>query len=137
MCVWGQWPLEQPVEHYLDQAAHFAEFLSKLYRMRGILLHLRRPAEEDADNNDDDDDAILQPAASSANAEDETVRWWLRELRLTGKFCARFIVNQSAPQFPKSYYSIESYGDPMSNTDCFFFRLRRQGPRGAASCGAV
>ncbi|KAL8667419.1 MAG: hypothetical protein Q9202_000635 [Teloschistes flavicans] len=83
-----QWPLEQPVEHYLDQAAHFAEFLSKLYRMRGILLHLRRPAEEeDADNNDDDDDndAILQPAASSANAEDETVRWWLRELRLTGK----------------------------------------------------
>ncbi|KAL8689986.1 MAG: hypothetical protein Q9218_004471 [Villophora microphyllina] len=67
------WPLEQPLDHYLDQATHFAEFLSKLYKMRGILVHLRQDPEKG-------DSGVLQPA-SAALAEETVI--WLQDLHLT------------------------------------------------------
>ncbi|KAL8700587.1 MAG: hypothetical protein Q9224_000903, partial [Gallowayella concinna] len=63
------WPLGRPAEHYIDQAGHFAEFLSKLYEMRGILLDVRP----------NPDDGMLH--ASSGNTE--IVSQWLSDLRLT------------------------------------------------------
>ncbi|KAL8738098.1 MAG: hypothetical protein Q9181_001084 [Wetmoreana brouardii] len=65
------WPLEEPVNHYLDQAARFAEFLAKLYKMRGILLHVRQSAE----------DGVLLPRPLNGPEVGE----WLNELRLNGR----------------------------------------------------
>ncbi|KAL8929935.1 MAG: hypothetical protein Q9208_001079 [Pyrenodesmia sp. 3 TL-2023] len=65
----GDWPLEKPVEHYLNQATSFTDFLSKLYRMRGILLHVRPYP----------DDGILHANSTIAPAAEQ----WLSELRLT------------------------------------------------------
>ncbi|KAL8704374.1 MAG: hypothetical protein Q9201_002443 [Fulgogasparrea decipioides] len=64
------WPLEEPVNHYLDQAARFAEFLAKLYKMRGILLHVRQSAE----------DGILLPRPLNGPEVSE----WLNGLHLSG-----------------------------------------------------
>lgn len=66
-----QWPLENSYEYYLDQAASFAEFLAKLYKMRGVLLQLHPMSE----------DGILHTSPSIAPLADH----WLRELRLTSK----------------------------------------------------
>ncbi|KAI4168542.1 MAG: hypothetical protein LQ343_006328 [Gyalolechia ehrenbergii] len=65
------WPLENSYEYYLDQAASFAEFLAKLYKMRGVLLQLHPMSE----------DGILHTSPSIAPLADH----WLRELRLTSK----------------------------------------------------
>ncbi|KAL9604556.1 MAG: hypothetical protein Q9179_001816 [Wetmoreana sp. 5 TL-2023] len=67
------WPLEEPVNHYLDQAARFAEFLAKLYKMRGILLHVRQSAE----------DGILLPRPLNGPEVSE----WLNGLHLSGRSC--------------------------------------------------
>ncbi|KAL8717791.1 MAG: hypothetical protein Q9225_005006, partial [Loekoesia sp. 1 TL-2023] len=63
------WPLGKPVEYYLDQAVRFADFLSKLYKMRGILVHVRQKPGND----------ILHTNPSIAPLADE----WLGELRMT------------------------------------------------------
>ncbi|KAL8761215.1 MAG: hypothetical protein Q9184_002647 [Pyrenodesmia sp. 2 TL-2023] len=67
----AQWPLEKPVEYYLEQAASFTDFLSKLYKMRGILLHVRPYPE----------DGILHANPTVAPAAEQ----WLSELRLTSE----------------------------------------------------
>ncbi|KAL8913188.1 MAG: hypothetical protein Q9171_001982 [Xanthocarpia ochracea] len=40
------WPLGKSIKSYMDQAAHFAEFLSKLFQMRGILANVRQNPED-------------------------------------------------------------------------------------------
>lgn len=67
----SQWPLEKPAEYYLDQAARFAAFLAKLYKMRGILVHVRQSPE----------DGFLH-ANPTANPVAER---WLEELKLKRK----------------------------------------------------
>ncbi|KAL8938251.1 MAG: hypothetical protein Q9216_003991 [Gyalolechia sp. 2 TL-2023] len=66
-----RWPPEKPVEYYLDQAARFADFLSKLYKMRGILLPVCQQAE----------DGILHANTVNVTLADQ----WLSELRLTAR----------------------------------------------------
>ncbi|KAL8830258.1 MAG: hypothetical protein Q9170_005810, partial [Blastenia crenularia] len=63
------WPLANPVEYYLNQAARFAEFISKLYKMRGLLVNVRQEPDND----------ILHTNATTAPLADK----WLNELRLT------------------------------------------------------
>ncbi|KAL8818427.1 MAG: hypothetical protein Q9223_002932 [Gallowayella weberi] len=63
------WPLGRPAEYYLDQARHFADFLSKLYEMRGILLDVRPNLE----------DGMLHASAGNTEIVDQ----WLSDLHLT------------------------------------------------------
>lgn len=65
------WPVAKPVEYYFDQAARFAEFLSKLYKMRGILVHVRQSPE----------DGLLHANPTVAPMAER----WLGELRLTSE----------------------------------------------------
>ncbi|KAL8963151.1 MAG: hypothetical protein Q9193_000552 [Seirophora villosa] len=71
-------PDEKPMDdYYLDQAARFAAFLSKLYKMRGILVHVRQQGRRD------DDDGILH--ATSPTVAASAAERWLGDLRLTKK----------------------------------------------------
>ncbi|KAL8866771.1 MAG: hypothetical protein Q9174_006095 [Haloplaca sp. 1 TL-2023] len=67
----GSWPLDEPVDRFLNQAAQFAVFLSKLYKMRGILLH----AYPDAD------DGLLRTSPSFSPEASK----WVKEMRITCK----------------------------------------------------
>lgn len=60
------------MESYIDQAAHFAEFLSKLFQMRGILADVRSNPE----------DGTLQGGPRNT----PTVDQWLSEMRFTSTF---------------------------------------------------
>ncbi|KAI4177261.1 MAG: hypothetical protein LQ348_005866 [Seirophora lacunosa] len=69
---------EKPMDdYYLDQAARFAAFLSKLYKMRGILVHVRQQGPRD------DDDGILH--ATSPTVAAPAAERWLGDLRLTSE----------------------------------------------------
>ncbi len=73
------------MDFYLDQAARFTDFLSKLFQMRGILLHVRqRP-----------DDLILYPTTTVSPAAEQ----WLSELRLTSEFPLSFLPSFSIPEW--------------------------------------
>ncbi|KAI4235839.1 MAG: hypothetical protein LQ349_002904 [Xanthoria aureola] len=63
------WTLGRSIDSYIDQAAQFAEFLSKLFQMRGIL----------ADVRSNSDDGTLQGGPRNT----PTVDQWLSEMRLT------------------------------------------------------
>ncbi|KAL9604496.1 MAG: hypothetical protein Q9219_000461 [cf. Caloplaca sp. 3 TL-2023] len=65
------WPLEKPVEYYLDQAARFADFLSRLYKMRGILVQVHQKSE----------DEMLQTSPTAAPLATK----WLGELNLSSE----------------------------------------------------
>ncbi|KAI4257068.1 MAG: hypothetical protein L6R42_005877 [Xanthoria sp. 1 TBL-2021] len=66
------WTLGRSIDSYMEQAAHFAEFLSKLFQMRGIL----------ADVRPDPQDGILNGGPRNT----PTVDQWLSELQLTSTF---------------------------------------------------
>ncbi|KAL8998022.1 MAG: hypothetical protein Q9169_002862 [Polycauliona sp. 2 TL-2023] len=67
------WPLEgRSIDSYIDQAAHFSEFLSKLFQMRGILADVRRT---------DSEDGILQGGPRNALIVDQ----WLSEMQFTSE----------------------------------------------------
>ncbi|KAL8785221.1 MAG: hypothetical protein Q9213_003490 [Squamulea squamosa] len=65
------WPLGRPLESYMDQDAHFAEFLSKLFQMRGILANVKQIPEG----------GMLLGSHGNAPIVDE----WLGELQFTSK----------------------------------------------------
>lgn len=69
-----QCTFERPIETYIEQAAHFAEFLSKLFQMRGILADVRPNPEN----------GVLQGGPRNT----PTVDQWLSEMQFTSKFGA-------------------------------------------------
>lgn len=91
-----EWPLEKPVDHYLRQATRFAEFLSKLYKMRGILLSVH-PVGDDGTLHTN---PIFAPLAEQ----------WLDDLKLT---------NERLKERREASFDI-------SNHRCFDFRLCSQ-----------
>ncbi|KAL8973703.1 MAG: hypothetical protein Q9197_002054 [Variospora fuerteventurae] len=84
-------PPRDPTHHDDDQqSTHFAAFLSKLYKMRGILLHVRRRRQ--GQQHDDDDDGEILHAAANNNPTTTSLacrrpmaETWLAEVRLTDK----------------------------------------------------
>ncbi|KAL8986649.1 MAG: hypothetical protein Q9177_004071, partial [Variospora cf. flavescens] len=92
-------PPRDPTHHddHDRKSTHFAAFLSKLYQMRGILLHVRRRRQggqqHNDDNDDDDDDGEILHAAANNNNNPTTTslafcrppmpETWLAEVRLT------------------------------------------------------
>ncbi|KAL8882488.1 MAG: hypothetical protein Q9192_007575, partial [Flavoplaca navasiana] len=63
------WMLERSIDSYIEQAARFAEFLSKLFQMRGILADVRPNPE----------DGVLQGGPRNT----PTVDQWLSEMQFT------------------------------------------------------
>ncbi|KAL9018328.1 MAG: hypothetical protein Q9185_004361 [Variospora sp. 1 TL-2023] len=89
-------PHRNPIHHddHDQKSTHFAAFLSKLYQMRGILLHVRRRRQGGQQHDDDDDDGeILHAAANNNNPTTTSLAFcrrpmaetWLAEVRLTDK----------------------------------------------------
>ncbi|KAI4286531.1 MAG: hypothetical protein L6R35_004213 [Caloplaca aegaea] len=87
-------PPRDPTHHddHDQKSTHFAAFLSKLYQMRGILLHVRR-RRQGGQQHDDDDGEILHAAANNNNPTTTSLAFcrrpmaetWLAEVRLTDK----------------------------------------------------
>ncbi|KAL8766346.1 MAG: hypothetical protein Q9209_006873 [Squamulea sp. 1 TL-2023] len=73
-----KWPLGRPLESYMDQAAHFAEFLSKLFQMRGILANVQKVPE----------DGIILGSHANAPVVDQ----WLDELQFTKNAAAQSLL---------------------------------------------
>ena len=103
------WPSEKPIDYFLTQSSQFAAFLSKLFKMRGILLQIRpEPGDEDG---------ILGTNSDMSPLADQ----WLRELKLTSKtsFCKLGVLNITPCLFVSVPPSIRATSSPcpLSFTD--------------------
>ncbi|KAL8938005.1 MAG: hypothetical protein Q9211_003406, partial [Gyalolechia sp. 1 TL-2023] len=107
-----QWPFANPVEFYLHQAAHFAELLSKLYKIRGILLHVRQKPE----NNVLYIHSIVNPLADQ----------WLDELKLTGRSTPVRPDDKAQRYIDERLKERREASFDISNRRCFDFRLCSQ-----------
>ncbi len=66
-----QWPLDQPPNSYYERGDYFSNFISKLFKMRGILFHIHTSQVDGLLHAHDPSD----PLASQ----------WLDAVRLSGK----------------------------------------------------
>ncbi len=66
-----QWPLDRSPNSYYERGDYFSDFISKLFKMRSILLHIHTSPVDGLLHADDPSD----PLASQ----------WLDAVRLTGK----------------------------------------------------